>query len=209
MAALLRRERRAAEALEVLRAAVRCAPDHLAPHEALAETYLETSRWDEAIAEAGMLLRLSPRSLFARDVLSAAYLQQGRLDHALRVTDEMIRLDPVDATNHFKRGVLLQQKGQVGAAVRAFGRVLEMNPDPEVAEESRAALEMLDGYQIRQILTLAVEDVPFRLRLLQDPCRAVAEKGYLLSDEGLNALAQIHFDDLPQAPPGWRQHRYH
>lgn len=208
MAALLRRERRAIEAVEVLRAAVRLAPALLAPHEALAETYLETSRWEEAVAEGRLLLQLSPRSLFARDVLSAAYLQQGRIDHALRVTDEMIRLDPADATNHFKRGVLLQQKGMVSPAVSAFGRVLEMNSDPEVADESRAALEMLDGYQIRQILTLAVEDVPFRLRLLQDPCAAIMEKGYLLSEEGLSALSQIGFDDLPQAPAGWRQYRY-
>ena len=208
MAALLRRERREAEAVEVLRAAVRLAPALLAPHEALAETYLETSRWEEAVTEGRLLLQLSPRSLFARDVLSAAYLQQGRIDHALRVTDEMIRLDPADATNHFKRGVLLQQKGMVGPAVSAFGRVLEMNSDPEVADESRAALEMLDGYQIRQILTLAVEDVPFRLRLLRDPCGAITEKGYLLSEEGLSALSQIGFDDLPQAPAGWRQYRY-
>lgn len=208
MATLLRREQRAAEAVEVLRAAVRLAPTLLAPHEALAETYLETSRWEEAVEEGRWLLRLSPRSLFARDVLSAAYLQQGRIDHALRVTDEMIRLDPADATHHFKRGVLLQQKGLIGPAVSAFGRVLEMNSDPEVADESRAALEMLDGYQIRQILTLAVEDVTFRLRLLQDPCAAVMEKGYLLSEDGLSALAQIGFDDLPQAPAGWRQYRY-
>ena len=209
IALLLRQERRAVEALEVLRAAVSRAPQCLAPHEALAETCLEIGLWHEAVADGLTLLSLSPRSLFARDILSAASLQQGHLDQALRVTDEMIRLDPSDATNHFKRGVLLQQKGIVGGAVCAFCRVLDMNPDQEVAEESRAALEMLDGYQIRQILTIAVEDVPFRLNLLQDTAAAVMEKGYLLSEAGLAALSQMCLDDLPAAPPGWRHYVYH
>jgi tetratricopeptide (TPR) repeat protein len=208
IASLLRQAKRAGEALEVLRAVAR-APRCLAPREALAETCLESGRWEEAIGESRILLSLSPHSLFARDVLSAAYLQRGLLDAALRITDEMIRLDPTDATNHFKRGVLLQQKGRIGAAIQSFCRVLEMAPDPEVAEESRAALEMLDGYQIRQILTIAVEDVPFRLNLQRDAGEAIAEKGYLLSDAGLQALSQVCFDDLPDAPPGWRHFRYH
>ena len=209
IASLLRQERRSGEALEVLRAAVAQAPHCLAAREALAETCLESGLWDEAILHSQALLCLSPRSLFARDVLSAAYLQQGQFDHALRITDQMIRLDPSDATNHFKRGVLLQQKGIIGAASQAFCRVLAMDPDPEVADESRAALEMLDSYQIRHVLTIAVEDVPFRLRLMRDPAAAVAEKGFLLSDAGLVALSQVCFDDLPDAPPGWRHYVYH
>lgn len=209
IAALLRQEKRCGEALEVLRGAVARAPRCLASREALAETCLESGRWNEAIAHSRMLLALSPHSLFARDVLSAAYLQRGQIEQALRVTDEMIRLDPTDATNHFKRGVLQQQKGQIGAAVRAFLRVLEMEPELDVAEESRAALDLLDGYQIQQILRLAVEDVPFRHRLLRDADDAITEKGFLLSPHGLHALEQVCFDDLPDAPPGWRYYRYH
>ncbi len=209
IAALLRHENRCAEALEILRAAVAHAPHCLASREALAETCLESGRWEEAVVHSQVLLRLSPHSLFARDVLSAAFLQQGQLDRALRVTGEMIRLDPSDPTNYFKRGVLLQQKGVIGAASLAFSRVLEMDPDPEVADESRAALEMLDGYQIRQILTIAVEDVPFRLWLLRDPGTAVADKGFVLSEAGLAALAQVRFEGLTDAPPGWRQYVYH
>ena len=145
---------------------------------------------------------------FARDILAASYLQRGMLDQALRVTDEMICLDPADSSHYFKRAILLQQKGIIGGAVAAFSRVLCMNPDPEVAEESRAALEMLDSHQIRQILTIAVEDVPFRFRLLQNPESAVSGKGFLLSSAGMAALEQVRFDDLPEVPPGWRQYLY-
>lgn len=209
MATLLREARRAQEALEVLRAAIERAPCDPAPREAIAETCLEMGLLDDAIAHSRALLRLSRRSLLARDLLSAAYLQRGMLDASLRVTDEMILLDPADADNHFKRGVLLQQQGRLGPAVRAFERVLALAPESEVAEESRAALEMIDNYQIRQIITLAVEDVPFRVHLRRAPADAVAARGFSLSETGVFALSQMRFDDLPPAPPGWQHYQYH
>lgn len=209
MASLLRQKRRVSEALDVLRAAISQNPAALTPREVLAELCLELGRWDEAIAQSRALLEYAPRSLFARDVLSAAYLQRGLLDRALCVTDEMITIDPNDPAHHFKRGVLLQQKGQLGSAVRAFVRVLQMHPDSEAADESRAAIEMLDCYQLRQIVTLAVEDVPFRLRLRHSCVEAVMQRGFFLSDQGIAALCQMRFDELPSAPTGWRQYYYH
>ncbi|MDX1933634.1 MAG: tetratricopeptide repeat protein [Capsulimonadales bacterium] len=209
LASLLRDACRAAEAVEVLRTAVEQAPRDPDPREALADIYLEMGRWDSAIDEANVLLALSPRSLFARDVLSAAFLQRGLVDQALRVTDEMILLDPTDPANHFKRGVLLHQKGNVAAAIRSFLRVLQMQPDADVAEESRVAVEMLDTFQLRQIVTLAVEDVPFRLRLQRDGNDALAERGYFLSERGVATLMQMSFENLPSGPPGWRQYVYH
>jgi tetratricopeptide (TPR) repeat protein len=166
-------------------------------------------RFDEAIAECRALIEQSPRSLFARDLLSAAYLQRGMLDHALRTTDEMIVLDPSDPVSHFKRGVLLQQKGQTVRAVQAFMRVLDMDSEGEAADESRAALEMLDCSQLRQIFTLAMDDWAFRWRLRHNGQEAITSRGFLLSERGLAALAQMHFDEFPQTPAGWRQYHYH
>ena len=208
IANLLREACRGEEAIRVLNSAVSQAPNDPDPREALSEICLELGRWDEAIVQGRALLTLSPRSLFARDVLSAAYLQRGLIDHALRVTDEMILLDPNDPGNHFKRGVLMQQKGQIGGAIRAFLRVMQMEPDSEVAQESRTAVEMLDTFQLRQIVSLAVEDVPFRLRLMQNCADAVHERGYFLSERGVATLAQVSFENLPSAPPGWRQYIY-
>lgn len=209
LATLLREARRGPEAVEVLRAAIERAPRDPAPREAIAETCLEMGLLDDAIAHGRALLRLAPRSLFARDLLSAAYLQRGMLDASLRVADEMILLDPSDPDNHFKRGVLLQQQGRLGPAVRSFERVLSLSPDSEIADESRAALEIIDGHQIRQIITLAVEDVPFRIHLRRAPAEAVSGRGFSLSENGLFALSHLRFDDLPPAPPGWQHYRYH
>jgi tetratricopeptide (TPR) repeat protein len=205
MASLLREIQRPGEALSVLRNAIECVPNVAAPREALAEMCLEMGRWEEAIQQSRALLSISPRSLVARDVLSAAYFQSGQLDLALRITDEMIVLDPTDAANHFKRGVLLQQKGRIAGAIQAFSRVVAMAPESEAAEESRAAIEMLDNYQIRQVIARAVEDMPFRLALLRDPAEAVNSRGYVLSERGIMALARVPLSDLPPAPPGWRQ----
>jgi tetratricopeptide (TPR) repeat protein len=209
IASLLHEKRQSTEAVDILRTVIRRAPAaEAAAREVLAEICLEVGRPDEAIEHSRAILQKTPRSLFARDVLSAAYLQCGRLDESLRVIQEMIQLDPLDAANHFKKGVLLQQKGQLHAATVSFMRVLQMDSDSEAADESRAALEMLDGCQIRQIIMLAVEDVPFRLRLRRQPEEAVIARGFLLSDYGLAALSQMRFDDLPDSPPGWQQYYY-
>lgn len=208
IAALLRHTRRPAEALEVLRNAIRRTPQVTAPREALAEMCLEVGRWEEAIHQCHALLTIAPRSLPARDVLSAAYLQRGLIEKALQVTEEMISLDPHDAAHHFKRGVLLQQKGLVGPALREFQRVLQMDADGDASDEARAAIEMLDTYQLRQIVTLAVEDIPFRLILREDPADAIVSRGYYLSERGIATLAQLRFDDATPPPPGWRQYRY-
>ena len=210
IAALLRENKSPAEALPLLTQLVFRAPHLLFPREVLAELFLEAGRWDDAIVHGRILLEQSPRSLLARELLSAAYLQKGEFDRALLLTAEMIRLDPNDPGHHFKRGVLLQQKGQVGAAVLAFSRVLEMGGgDVDAADEARAALEMLDSHQIRQIITLAVEDVAFRFRLYRAPEETLAAKGFILSPTGLYALCQMRFDDLPAPPSGWRHLRYH
>ena len=208
IAALLREMRRPADALDALRNAIERFPKAHGPREALAEMCLEVGRWEEAIQNCLALLALSPRSLFARDVLSAAYLQRGLIEKALYVTQEMIAMDPNDAAHHFKRGVLLHQKGQIAGALRSFQRVLQMEPDFETAQEAQAAIEMLDNCQLRQIVTLAVEDIPFRIALRENTPATVAARGYYLSERGLATLAQLRIDDTAPAPPGWRQYQY-
>ena len=208
IASLLHEKRQSSEAIEILRGVVSRAPDAALAREVLAEMCLDVGRPQEAIDHCRALLKISARSLFARDILSAAYLQCGKLDESLRVIQEMIYLDPLDASHHFKKGVLLQQKGYLRSATESFLRVLNMEPDSEAAEESRAALEMLDSCQIRQIITLAVEDIPFRLRLQRHPETAVTDKGFLLSGGGMAALSQMRFDEMPSAPPGWQQYYY-
>ena len=184
-------------AIDAMQRAVEIDPSNTTVREQLLRTLLEIGRYDEAISISCELLKQLPKNVFVRDVLGIIYLQQGELDKALQITNELIRLDPVDPAHHFKKAVLLQQKGQITEAMQAFIRSLEMDPEGDMADDAREAIAALDSYQLRQILTIAVEDAVFKTKLILDPDSAARERGFLLSSGGVAALKQIDLDDLP------------
>ena len=197
---LCREARRTEQAVQALRRSAHLSPGDRDPREALTETLVEASRYDEAILEARALIKLVPRSLFARDALSIAYLQTGKVEKALQVTGEMVWLEPLNPGHHFRRGLLLQQKGNLSAAVSEYSRALDMaHPESETYGDAEDALEMLDDEQTRQILLLASEDWFFLLKLRRDLAEAVSERGFCLSEDGLARLQHI----LPHEFPDW------
>lgn len=209
LASLLRQRRRSGEAREVLEAAVAHAPRCPVSREALAEVCLEIGRYDDAIQHGMTLLAMRPRSIQARDLLSTAYLQRGQYERALRLCDEMIRLDPCEPAHHFKRGVVLQQNGLLAAACQAFLRALEIAEEGELSEACLAAIDLLERYQIRQIVLLATEDVLFRLQVIHDPAETLLTRGYYLSDAALAALSSQLRNVPMESAPGWRHYWYH
>ncbi|MGI4787472.1 MAG: tetratricopeptide repeat protein [Janthinobacterium lividum] len=197
---LCREARRTEQAVQALRRSAHLSPGDRDPREALTETLVEASRYDEAILEARALLKIVPRSLFARDALSVAYLQIGKIDKALQVTGEMVWLDPLNPGHHFRRGLLFQQQGNLTAAVGEYTRALDMaHPESETYQDAEEALEMLDDEQTRQILLLASEDWFFLLKLRRDLAEAVSERCFCLSEEGLARLNHM----LPHEFPDW------
>lgn len=206
LADIYRAQNRIGPAIEAMRTAVDLDPHNSTAHEQLLKTLLELGHYDDAINTSRRLLSRCPKNLFARDILGIAYLQQGMLDKALLVTNEMIHLAPMDSANYFKKAVLLQQKGEVAQAMAEFIRSLEMDPEGDMADDTREAIAALDGYQLRQVLALAVEDAVFKAKLLLDPECAVLERGFRLSPGGLATLRQIDLDDLPGDP---RNRYYH
>lgn len=197
---LCREAHRTEQAVEALRRSTHLSPGDRDPREALTETLVEASRYDEAVLEARALLKIVPRSLFARDALSIAYLQLGKIEKALQVTGEMVWLDPLNPGHHFRRGLLFQQQGNLRAAVGEYSRALDMaHPESETYGDAEDALEMLDDEQTRQILLLASGDWFFLLKLRQDPAEAVTDRGFCLSEDGLARLQYI----LPHEFPEW------
>lgn len=209
LASLLRQRRRSSEAREVLETAVAHAPRCPVSREALAEVCLEIGRYDDSIAHGKALLVMRPRSIQARDLLSTAYLQRGQYERALRLCDEMIRLDPCEPGHHFKRGVVLQQTGLLAAACQAFLRALDISDRGEMSEACLAAIDLLERYQIRQIVLLATEDVFFRLQVIHDPAETLLTRGYYLSDAALAALSSQLRNVPLESAPGWRHYWYH
>lgn len=205
LAVLYRAARRFDEAMAVLRTAAERCPEDPEIREMLLQLCMESRRYDEAIRRSKELLKQWPRNLYARDVLGLAYIQRGDYDSALRVTEELVNIDPMDPTNHFKKAIIYQQKGNIGAAVVEYGRVVEIDPDSEYAADAEEAIEVLDGIQLRHIITLALEDAVFRAKLTRDPGAAVRERGFVLSENGVTALRQFDFDSMSLDdgfPPG-------
>ena len=205
LANIYRAQKRMGPAIEAMRRAVELDPRNSTVQEQLLQTLVGLERYDEVISVSRELLERCPKNLYVRDVLSIAYLQQGMLDKALTVTNELIRLAPTDSAHYFKKAVLLQQKGEISQAMAQFTQALEMDPDGEMADDAREAIAALDSYQLRQILTIAIEDGVFKTKLTLDPESASQERGYLLSSGGISALRQIDLDSLPGDP----QHRHY
>lgn len=200
LANIYRAQRRIGPAVEAMRAAMEIDPLNPNLQEQLLKTLLELERYDEAISTSEKLLKLHPRSVLARNVLGIAYLQRGMLDKALKSTNELIRMSPSDPAHHFKKAVLLQQKGHVSDAMMSFLRSLELDQSGVISDDAREAIAALDGYQLRQILTLAVEDAVFRAKLAIDAESAIIEKGFRLSRGGILTLRQLDISDLPTDP---------
>jgi len=198
LAMLCRAARKFDEAFVALKTGMECNPRDTELREMLLQICMESGKYEEAISESKRLLKQLPRNVYARDVLSMAYLQKGDYDKALRVTDELIFIDPLDPTNHFKKAVIYQQKGEIGAAMLEYARVLELDNQSEVAEDAQEAMISLDDLQLRQIITLAVEDALFRAKLARDPEFATAERGFVLSSNALSALGQLDFDGMAE-----------
>jgi tetratricopeptide (TPR) repeat protein len=205
LANIYRAQNRMGPAIEAMQAAIELDPKDGDVQQQLLRTLLEMGRYDEAITTSNRLLKMHPRNLLARDILGIAYLQQGRLDSALKVTNELIHLAPTDAAHHFKKAVLLQQKGEIAQAMTAFLLALEMEPEGELADDAREAIAALDSFQLRQVLTLAVEDAVFKAKLLLNPEAGLAERGFRLSGSGISTLRQLDLGNLPGDP----QSRYY
>jgi tetratricopeptide (TPR) repeat protein len=208
IAGLFRSRHQIDEAVRACRRAIKEAPDDIESREMLISMLLELHKCDEAIDESRELLGISPRSLSARDALSTAYLQKGMLSKAISITNELISLDPSSPENHFRKAILYHQKGDVSSAVQEFCRVLEMEPGGQMESDAEQAVHALDTYQLRSIITLAVEDYVFRTKLIRDPASAALERGFYLSYTGLAALNHIRFEDLGDIYPDTGQRQY-
>jgi tetratricopeptide (TPR) repeat protein len=195
IASLLKEERRWKEAQEILKVAVKHAPGCQASWRALVEVCLEIGAYEEVLGYAQRLLKHQPRSLFAHDALIAVYTQRGQMEKALSLLQQRLRLTPCDPWIHFQQGALRRHVGDVAGATRSFERALGYANEPEIASDIRLALEVLERYQVHQIIQLASEDVAFSLQIHQlaeeNVHHAIQSRGFYLSATGLGLLISV------------------
>jgi len=198
LAEIFRIQRKLTPAIHLLEKAIRTDPSDFTVHEDLLRILLDSNRFEEAVTICDQLLAIYPKHVIAKDVLGIAYMQLGFIDKALRATEDLIRLDPTSPHHHFKKAVLLQQKGEIAPAMTSFLRVLEMEFDSEVAFEAKDAIDLLDRYQLKQILSIASDDSVFRAKLRLDPVSAFMERGFVLSTNGISILNQLDINSVPK-----------
>jgi tetratricopeptide (TPR) repeat protein len=200
---LYREARHIDAAVHAFRHAANLSPGFCDPREALIETLLDASQFDEAIVEGKELLRVAPRNVFARDVLSIAYLHIGKTDKALHMATEMTRLDPMNPNHHFKRALLLQQCGEIGGAFAEYARTRDLaTPDSDIYADALDAIDALDDYQLHQILLLATEDWDFNHQLCLNAELAVQSRGFTLSEDAMDRAQGLAQDELQERVAG-------
>lgn len=209
LARLYQMGRRWQEAVSAAEKAIAERPDRLSAREAVIALHLESRNYARAVDASKALLKLSPRHVPARDALGTAYIGLGDVEAAMRVANDLIRIDPHDPTHHFKKALLCQHRGEMRLAIEELERVLAMAPESDIAESARDQLDTLDTFQLEQILTLAVEDIVFRAKLLRDPDQAAVERGYYLSETGRYILHDMAAQGFPEIPADCRPSLYH
>lgn len=188
--------------------AMAMAPNRILAYELLVAISLQAGDYRRAISTSQALIKLMPRQESIYDTLSAIYLQVGDIDAALRVLNTLVRLDPDNATYQYKKGLLFQHKGEVVLAVDAFTLAIQIDPSGSCGAEAQEALETLDAMQLNQVLTLGMEDMVFRIRLLRNPEEAAAERGFLLSEQGNQILGELCHQLLRNSHYSGRPQRY-
>lgn len=209
LARLYQAGRRWEEAVSAAEMAIAEHPGKLSAREAIIALYLEAGEYERAVDASKALLKLAPRHLPARDALGAAYIGLGDVQAAVRVANDLIRLNPYDPAHRFKKALLCQHQGEVRMAVEEFQRVLDMSSDPEMTQNAREQLEILDTYQLNAILVLSEEDPIFRAKLRRDAEAAAEERGFYLSDAGRQFLHEWIARRLEEQEEDCRPRRYH
>lgn len=132
-AALLAQRERHDDAVEVLAAVPRRAPEFLAAEIGRAENLIALDRMDEAVTALESAVDAAPEALRAHLALGAALRRAERwLESAAAYDEAVARIDPVEPRHwgvFYERGIAHERAGQWDLAEADFLRALELEPD--------------------------------------------------------------------------------
>jgi tetratricopeptide (TPR) repeat protein len=191
LASLYHIQQKIHEALDAASKAVDFAPDNVTAWEALVGLYMENRDYVHAIDAGRELLKRAPHHIPTRDMLHSAYVNLGNMEAAMRVVNEQIRIDPSNPNHHYSRAMLYMHTDEIGMAIEEFERTAQMTNDEELLDAVYQQIEALDMFQIEKIVILAVEDDIFRAKLSRNLSEAIQEKGFTLSEDGIDHLTAL------------------
>ncbi len=187
-------------ALECVEKAVGLVPERTQGYELLIAMTLETQNFTRAIEACQQLIKIAPRHIMAHTALATAYIQTEEFDRALRAVNVLIRLEPESADHHFKKAMICQAQQNYALATYEFSYVLHLEPNGIHASATYEALSVLDQCQVNQIMLLASEDKLFRIKLNHDPMGTLRERGFYLSEHGLQTFLEVSSQMIQSLP---------
>lgn len=187
-------------AMECIEKAMDLVPERTQGYELLIAITLESQDFTRAIEACKKLIKMAPRHVMAHTALATAYIQIEEFDKALRAVNVLIRFEPETADHHFKKAMLCQALQSYAIAAYHFCYVLHLEPDGIHASAAHDSLGVLDQCQVNQILLLANDDKVFRLKLQHNPLDAVLERGFYLSEYGLQTFLEISSQLMKNLP---------
>ncbi len=197
------------EAVSAAQKAVDLRPDRVAAREAVVALLLELRDFRKAVEASEQLLRINPRHIAARDAMGAAYLGLGDTDAALRIANEVIRREPNQPMHRLKRAFLFEHNGEVRLAMADLQRAMDMSDDLTLVATIREHLDALDSSELAKIVELASNDAVFRAKLLREPERTILERGFALTDWGLQRLREMAAEGDDTVMPDLPTRLYH
>ncbi|HWQ33241.1 MAG TPA: tetratricopeptide repeat protein [Blastocatellia bacterium] len=98
-------------------------------HQVLAQSYEESGRDAEAIAEYEAAIRIAPNLPGVRDALGSLYWKNNRMDDAERMFEEELKLDPHNALVMYKAGGMRVERGQPERGLPLLEAAIRQSPD--------------------------------------------------------------------------------
>jgi transitional endoplasmic reticulum ATPase len=120
--------------LRTLREALEHSPDNLPLRLHLAQSLLESGRWDEAEAEYRLGVNKAPDDARFRLGLAETYLRQGKNSPALVVVEDLLKKPSAPAGAYVLHAKLLFRNGEVQRAVAQYKAGIDQDPEAEDLE---------------------------------------------------------------------------
>jgi tetratricopeptide (TPR) repeat protein len=98
-------------------------------HQVLAQSYEESERNTEAIAEYELTIKLAPDLPGVREALGSLYWKNNRMDEAEAMFEQELLLDPHNAIVMYKAGGMRVERGQPGRGLPLLEAAVKQSPD--------------------------------------------------------------------------------
>jgi tetratricopeptide (TPR) repeat protein len=131
---------RSKQAEQILTDLVKDHPDSTAVRISIGQMYAQQEKWDEAIRAFEEACEIDPENQDCRYELGVAFARVGKYDQAL----SNLSFSVGEPAAHYNIGYILHEQGRDADAAEWFQNALNLHPDHQTADKSKAMLAKLN-----------------------------------------------------------------